>query len=252
MTQIPEKSTRFSVTALRYWVSMVISKFIAWLIAHKMVPLPTAQCREAIITGAVKASVNGISNCAPVDSNIQVTFTACSPAQEIWLAFFNQIKVAFCYIFGQITDILASLTTIETNITTLQGQMTTVQGDIVSIEAEIAAIPIMRTPGTVNITVGGAAGAGSAASISGNDTAGKITLTTGTGVGTGIFFTLGFPTPYTTAGILHLEPGNKFSEGVLPTLPTTDTSVSGSVGRGDSAFSDGTIFVWNYVVLGGT
>lgn len=174
------------------------------------------------MTAAVKTAVNGIGACAPEDSNVAVTLSVCAPEQTIWLAFINQIKVAFCYIFGLLTDI-------QTEIATLQNQM--------------------RTPGTVNIAAEAGAGAGATASIVGNDTAGQITITTGTGAAAGDLFSLTFDTPFATAGILHLEAATAATQS--PPLPTTTTSVSDSVAE-SGGLSDATEYIWNYVVLGGT
>lgn len=189
--------------------------------------LPTYQCREAVMTAAVKAAVNGIGACSPEGSNVAVTINVCATEQTIWLAFINQIKVAFCYIFGLLTDIQAEIAAIQNN---------------------------MRTPGNVNIAVGSSLGSGATVAIVGNDTAGQITIECGVGGGfPGQLFTLTFDTPYTTAGILRLIPNNHDAYGF-------ELSTECAVGTAAGSIVAGAIFVpwtgqeliFNYVVMGGT
>ncbi len=106
--------------------------------------LPTYQCREAVIVNAVKTAVNGISACAPVDSGVPVTLNVCAGEQTIWLAFINQIKVAFCYIFGLSTDI-------QTDITELQADIVDLQSQIDVLETEIAQVPVWRSVANVDL-----------------------------------------------------------------------------------------------------
>jgi hypothetical protein len=187
--------------------------------------LPTVQCREAANSLAVKAAINGISACAPVDSGIPVTLNVCASENTIWLAFINQIKVAFCYIFG-------ILTSLQTQINSIHG---------------------MRTPGAVTINPGAGLGAGGIASIVGNDTAGQIILTTGTGSGPGEWFSLNFLTPYATAGILHLEGADQNGSTLLASFALGNTTtVSGSSASTGGSIGDAATATLNYVVLGGT
>ncbi len=147
--------------------------------------LPTYTCREAVITNAVKASVNGISACAPVDSDVAVTLNVCASEQTIWLAWINQIKVAFCYLFGQVTDILSALITVDTTLDDLQTQ-------IDDIDAQLPPVHV----GTPTITAGSAAGGSPTLTLltGSDDTQGAVDVTLGsapTAAG-GILFTLQF------------------------------------------------------------
>jgi hypothetical protein len=205
---LPTLSSVALVLTVAYLALIILAKFIASRIAHKMVPLTTAQCREAIITAAVKASVNGTSACAPDGSNVQVTFTACPGAQEIWLAFFNQIKVAFCYIFGQLSTIFTTLTTLQDEIDAIQNSM--------------------RTPGAVTVSLGPNAGTGSpSATIAGNDNAMVVTVNTTADAGSGgKLCTVNFLTPYATFPIPVITYDATSTAGNAPTV-TPKTNGSG-------------------------
>jgi len=127
--------------------------------------LPTVQCRNAANSLAVKAAIDGISACAPVDSGIPVTISPCATENAIWLAFINQIKVAFCYVFGQITSILSSLMTIDDEITAIQAEL-----------------PPTHPAGTPTLSAGGAAGSSPTLTVQAGstDTDGFIIIQCGT------------------------------------------------------------------------
>lgn len=114
---------------------IIMVSWLALWFASNMV-LPTAQCREAIMTAAVKTAVNGISACAPVDSGVSVTLSACASEQTIWLAFINQIKVAFCYLLGISTDVVS----LQNDVTTLQTDVDAAEADIVALQTDVTTL----------------------------------------------------------------------------------------------------------------
>ena len=178
--------------------------------------LPTYQCREATVTNAVKAAVNGISACAPQGSGIPTTINVCAGELTIWLAFINQVKVAFCYIFGILTQIQSH----------------------------------MRTPGAATIDAETDLGSGGTATLAGNDTASVLTLNSGTGAASGLLATVNFTTPYSTFGspIVSGAAGNLNSLNGLRAVPLTNGAGCEIWGNPN----DGTTYLINLVMLGGT
>ncbi len=180
----------------------------------------------------------GVNTCLPDDSGAQSIssglLTTCTTAAQAASVFALQVWKAICYLFGLIQ--------------TTQSDITTLQDDITTLQQEIAAITPMRTPGAITILEGPGAGAGATVTVDGNDTAGQITLNTGTGTGTGVLFTITNSTPFTTAGILHLEAAN----GIGNPLPFTLADVNGATASYVGGIGDANTFIFNYVILGGT
>lgn len=199
---------------------------------------------ERVELERVLGSVQAVNTCLPQTDPDSGTSTAtagllnsCSTLASGLSVFVLQTQVALCWLWSQISALAAI---VPTNLLEI----------LDSLQAQISAIPSMRTPGALNITVGVAAGAGATASIVGNDTAGQILLTTGTGTSSGEFFTTANVTPFTTAGILHLEAANLGA--ASESVPLTTTDVNGTVVNAPGSYGDTTDFVWNYVILGGT
>ncbi len=199
---------------------------------------------ERQITERVLGSIQAVNACLPQAPDVNDSGTAaatagllnsCSTLASAFSVFVLQMQTFACWIWAQL---LAS----QTDITTLQD-------DVLTLQNEIAALPTMRTPGAITILEGAGAGAGATVSSSGNDTAGQITLNTGTGTGTGVLFTIANVTPFATAGILHLEPGNNATAGLVP---PTFADENGATASFTGAIGDTNTFIWNYVVLGGT
>lgn len=65
-----------------------------------------------------------------------------------------------------------------------------------------------NSSGSTAIVAGGAAGAGASSSVSGNDTSGKVTITTGTGATTGVLGTVTFAQSFGSAPNIVLTPAN--------------------------------------------
>lgn len=171
--------------------------------------LPTITCREAANSLAVKAAVNGISACAPEDSGASVTLSACASENTIWLAFINQIKVAFCYIFGQITDILAAIITINEDIADQAAE-------IAAIQAELPTSHVGTPTFTVNEAV---AGTGATATIQSGSTDlnGGVTISLGVGptAAGGNMGDLIFGTQFTNVIFPALGAGPKVPGGII-------------------------------------
>lgn len=186
---------------------------------------------ERILRKRFIQASEGVNTCLPSDSGAQSIssgiLTVCSTAAQVASVFALQTWKAICFLWGEIQ----------------------------TLQAQIAIRPIMRTPGALNLTVGAAAGVGATISTTGNDTAGQITLNTGSGVATGTLFTGAFVTPYATVGTMVLFPASPSADPAAggSTLPPVTTTVSGVTAlTGQSALSPSTDYKWNYVVLGGT
>ena len=194
---------------------------------------------ERVELERVMGSIQAVNTCVPDSGAPAATsglLNGCSTIASAFSVFVLQTQVVLCWLWAQIQGVLNSITDIDATLVTLQNEIDAIQNN-------------MRTPGAVTISPGSSLGAGGTASVVGNDTAGQVTQRTGTGATTGDLFTLGFTTPYATAGMLHLEIASPLSVG-LNTFSTTD--INGSLVTQEQGLPDDSDFIFNYVVLGGT
>lgn len=203
---------------------------------------PGSPQEERVELERVAGAIQAVNTCLPQTTPDSGTATAtsgllnsCSTLAGAFSVFVLQAQVAICWLWSQISAVLTRLDAIDLTLIDLQTQIDAIDTN-------------MRTPGTVNITVGAAAGVGATASVAGNDTAGQVTINTGTGVAAGELFTLDFPTPYGTAGTMLVTPGNTLGAGWEI---TTTTTVDGTVAEWAQG-PDSEVILYNYVILGGT
>jgi len=194
---------------------------------------------ERVEAQRVLGAIQAVNSCLPQppDPNDSGTAAAtaglingCTTLSGALSVFVLQMQTFACWVWAQLQAIYTLITNLQTQVNNIKG---------------------VRTPGAVTITPQAGLGVGATASIVGNDTAGQITLHTGTGNTSGLQFTLAFLTPYATAGILHLEEVDSGSQSFVPESGST-TTVSGSSVSALNGIGDNQTAVMNYVVLGGT
>lgn len=169
---------------------------------------------------------DGVNTCLPDASGAQSIssglWTTCTNAAQGASIFALQAWKAICYLYGLILDLQANT-------------------------------PV-RVPGAVSIVVGLAAGDNAVATVTGNDTAGIINLTTGDAgiLSSNVLFTLHFATPYTTAGTLMLIPRSANALPIAPINATTGVATSVVVPGGIALDGPSVPYEWGYVIAGGT
>ncbi len=97
------------------------------------------------------------------------------------------------------------------------------------------------------------AGAGATASVVGTNSAGVVTLVTGTGVSAGaVMFILTFSNPYTGAATGNVT--YSFPDGSVNNYPPIGSATTGSALQlatlGTAVLSDSTSYKFNYIVMG--
>jgi hypothetical protein len=110
------------------------------------------------------------------------------------------------------------------------------------------------TPGTPTVAVGGAAGSGASASITGTDTGFVVTLNTGTGSTFGTDFTVTFGTSSSSAPQaafsntnINATQSQYFFGAEVSTTTTTLTFTSVATGGGAVAPSSSATFIWSFI-----
>lgn len=97
-------------------------------------------------------------------------------------------------------------------------------------------------------TIGAGAGACTSPTVTviGNDTAGQISVTTGTGCGgAGVLASLTFNSPYGIAPYVQITPGNAAAAALLPYQSSTTTGLTLGVANGPT---DSTAYLFDYLV----
>jgi cytoskeletal protein CcmA (bactofilin family) len=105
---------------------------------------------------------------------------------------------------------------------------------------------IVTSGGTPGRTKGTAVGGGGTASVSGSDTAGTVTINTGSSPPTGCFITVGFKNNYGATPHVVISPSNSSSANLRYYTNRSSTSFSVCTA---SAPSSGTTYIFDYIVI---
>lgn len=103
------------------------------------------------------------------------------------------------------------------------------------------------------IAAGTGAGTSPTVAISGNDTAGKISVTTGSSpTASAVVATITFGTPWKTNSFVILTPGNAATQALAVAAQSypTSTTTTFALNSGASGLAASTAYVWNYHVFG--
>lgn len=127
--------------------------------------------------------------------------------------------------------------TLVAGVATFTGTFT-VQGHIIS----------GNVSGTTSVSVGAGAGTGASASISGNDTAGVITINTGTGAAAGDLGTITFGTSYGAAPTVVITPKAIPGGGIYPQYQF-DSATGTFTLKSFNALTDSSTYTFSYQII---
>lgn len=126
------------------------------------------------------------------------------------------------------------------------------KGLLVTVSSAIALMGANKIKGlglVPTISAGAGVGTPTVLTVSGTDTSGTITVTTGTAIGSTALVNIVFASPYTTAPRVVFSPANEISGTHISRVYTTSTTTGFSLVCSSTSLSNTTQYQWNYHVV---